>query len=346
MTLVGHLHYRADPRNVKTEYAYAAVAKAEGIDFVYFTPRRVNLQDKTILGFVYEKGDWVEKTVRFPDVIYNEADRTEKFGPVVTELRRKIPFTSHPIGDKLSVYERLYKARSFRQYLIPTKALDNVKDELTEFILKYKRIVVKPLWGAKGMGVISIEEIEDNRCRIIEDYQTIDCTFHEAVRFVRERHEQEPMLVQKYIVSVTKYGLPYDFRLHVQKNGMGRWVITSVYYRLASFGNIKSNLSSGASTGQLDSFLTQEFGDRAYNMRCYLEQLGLQLAAHLDDVYGESFDELGIDVGVDATGKAWMYEVNWKPGCPPSLYLELDVAKNAILYAAFLAEQHAKRKRG
>lgn len=42
MTLIGMLHHRADPNNVRKAYAYAAVAKAEGVNFFYFTPGKVN----------------------------------------------------------------------------------------------------------------------------------------------------------------------------------------------------------------------------------------------------------------------------------------------------------------
>ena len=44
--------------------------------------------------------------------------------------------------------------------------------------------------------------------------------------------------------------------------------------------------------------------------------------------------------------KLWIYEVNWRPGCPPAFYLELDVVKNTIQYAVYLAnhQQEIKEK--
>ena len=42
MTLIGMLHHRKDPINVRKAYAFAAVAKVEGIDFFYFTPGKVD----------------------------------------------------------------------------------------------------------------------------------------------------------------------------------------------------------------------------------------------------------------------------------------------------------------
>ena len=46
MTIIGMLHHRADPNNVKKAYAYAAVAKAEGVNFFYFTPGKVNIKQQ------------------------------------------------------------------------------------------------------------------------------------------------------------------------------------------------------------------------------------------------------------------------------------------------------------
>ena len=51
----------------------------------------------------------------------------------------------------------------------------------------------------------------------------------------------------------------------------------------------------------------------------------------------------GLTLGLTLRGRLGSYEVNWKPGPPPSLYLELDVVRNSIQYAAFLAEQRSNR---
>ena len=91
-------------------------------------------------------------------------------------------------------------------------------------------------------------------------------------------------------------------------------------------------------------FLKQEYGDEYFNIKRYLEVFSLQLAHHMDDIqintFNEVIDELGIDVGLDDSGKIWIYEVNWRPGCPPTFYLEMDVVKNMIQYCMYLARKH------
>lgn len=71
-----------------------------------------------------------------------------------------------------------------------------------------------------------------------------------------------------------------------------------------------------------------EFKDDWFNIKETLEYFSLNISNHIDSLYDDvSFDELGIDVGIDKNQGLWLFEVNWRPG-PPVIYnCELDVAK-------------------
>lgn len=59
----------------------------------------------------------------FPDVIYN-AGSPEKLAvskEIIEKLKKEIPFTTHSIGNKWNVMERLKAAKEFANYLIPTE---------------------------------------------------------------------------------------------------------------------------------------------------------------------------------------------------------------------------------
>ncbi|MFC4548526.1 YheC/YheD family protein [Paenactinomyces guangxiensis] len=64
----------------------------------------------------------------------------------------------------------------------------------------------------------------------------------------------------------------------------------------------------------------------------------------MDEISHKSFNELGIDVGMDSNQNIWLYEVNWRPSLPPVYYLELDAAKYSIHYAIYLANKHKSMK--
>ncbi|WP_081415934.1 YheC/YheD family protein [Peribacillus kribbensis] len=349
MTLIGMLHHRKDPKTVLKSYAYAVVAMAEGADFVYFSPKGVNFAEKTIKGYVYEKGAWIERITPFPDVIYNTGspEKLEKARDIILTLQDTIPFTTVSIGNKWSVNERLKKGKEFVKYLIPSKILKEWKD-LYEFLLAYHDVVVKPLDGRKGQGIYFIKRTE-NGFIVNKDSKDVFYSQEELHPFLNQLLEENIYIAQPYICSKTKFGQAFDLRLHVQKNGQGRWVITTIYPRIAPPGTIITNINNGGYTNYLEPFLNQEFGaESAFNMKQTLEYFTLSLARHLDELqmleYEEVIDEIGIDIGLDQNQKIWIYEVNWRPGCPPAFYLEMDVVQNTIQYAIYLAHNQDKIK--
>ncbi|MEH7246665.1 YheC/YheD family protein [Neobacillus niacini] len=349
MTLIGLLHHRKDPNTVIKSYAYAVVAQAEGADFIYFTPKGVNFDSQTIEGFEYKNGSWQEKTTPFPDVIYNTGspERLDISKDIINQLKENIPFTTVSLGNKWTINERLKKGKLFANYLIPAKVLKEWND-LSEFLSEYRNVVVKPMDGRKGQGIYFIKKME-NDFIVNKDCKESLLTQKELKEFLEGLLPENTYIVQPYINSKTKSGLIFDFRLHAQKNGEGKWVITTIYPRIAKEGTIISNINNGGYTNYLEPFLTQEFNaEEAFNIKRTLEYFTLSLARHLDELqmleYSEVIDEIGIDVGLDKNQKLWIYEVNWRPGCPPAFYLELDVVRNTIQYAIYLAHHHKKIK--
>ncbi|CRK81104.1 YheC/YheD family protein [Neobacillus massiliamazoniensis] len=340
MTLIGMLHHRTDPSNVKKAYAYAAVAKLEGVNFFYFTPGKVNIKQQKILGKAYENGQWIDKEFPFPDVIYNASypvgDQAEQ---IVDYLFDRIPFTSHSIGDKISVYNRIKRAKEFKPYLIPFYKLTNVQI-FYDMIKRYKKVIIKPITGHQGESVIFIEKDGVDHYKINDAGLVSSIYEKELLNLISHKILEQDYVVQQFISSQTKSGQVFDFRLHVQKNGEGKWVITSIYPRIGRLGTITSNMGSGGYSTYLEIFLKTEFGDSWYDIQRYLEQFAISFSNHFDSLYDIELDELGIDVGIDPNQKLWLFEVNWRPGPPNIFNVELDVAKNTILYAKYLAESN------
>jgi hypothetical protein len=338
MTTIGMLHYRKYPQKVFKTYAYAAAAKMEGVDFFYFSPSKIDLEKKLIKGlFYYKNGEWVEREVGYPDIVLNTGGTlTSKQDAIVDALQQDVPFTSHSIGDKIAVYNRIKKSGHFTQYLIPSEELKGIQTMFL-YLDTYKSIIIKPAYGAKGEGVIFLEKKDSNF--LVKNLESEHHFFREDLEnFMDELLLQnETYLVQPFIQSITQQGLPFDFRLHVQKDGQGKWVLTTMYPRIANKGVI-SNLSSGGYTSISTKFLNEQFSKEYYNVKRYLEVFAIQFANHFDSLYEDPLDELGIDVGIDENRKIWIYEVNWRPGPPVLFYLEIDAAKRAIEYAVYLAQ--------
>ena len=335
------LHHLDHPRNSKKAYAFAAVALAEGVELVFFTLRGVDMERRQIRGYVYKDGQWQKANTDFPDVIYNTGNpqRLARHRRIFARLKQDIPFTTSALGNKMNVYKRLLPTAEFRPYLIPSEPLQSTQ-HLLSYFQHHDRLIVKPINGHRGQGITYIEK-EQNLFKVNREGRNESLSAEQLGEFFSAQLQKTKLMVQPYINSRTKTGQVFDFRLHVQKEGRGMWVITAIYPRIGALGNIVSNIHMGGSTNYLESFVQQEFPDQATVIKPFLEDLALRLARHLDvlhyQLYREKLDEIGIDIGLDDKGRFWIFEVNWRPGCPPAFDLELDVVRNTIHYAMYLA---------
>lgn len=122
MILIGLMHQRKDPRTVRKAYYYAMAAKAENVELLYFCPPDVDLSNRKINGLMFINGQWRPVQRPFPDVIYNAGSpaKLAQYKETINALKKDIPFTTHSVGHKMSVYRRLKEAETFADYLIPS----------------------------------------------------------------------------------------------------------------------------------------------------------------------------------------------------------------------------------
>jgi len=346
MILIGFMHYRKKPEGLNKAYAFAAVAKAEGAELLFFSPGAVDFRNKKINGYIYKDGEWIKALSGFPDVICNvNVLPKEKQNETADKLSREIPFTSHSIGSKTTVYDNIIKYKEFANYLVPSEKVLSEK-HFFGFMDKYGEIIFKPSEGHQGIDVYYISK-ENGSFIIRLGSEKTNYDLSGLSDFISDKINKEDYIVQPYINCRTKAGNSYDFRLHVQKHKKGEWCVGKIYPRIAEPGSIICNICSGGCTGELNAFLKREFGDNHYNIKKYIEGFSLQLAAHMDkiqkELYKEELDELGIDIGLDANQKICIYEINWRPGYPPAMNADLNTVKNIIHYAMFLADKNKHR---
>lgn len=330
------LHYRKHPKEIKKAYAFAAVAKMEDVEFFYFSYHCVDFNKQVIKGWIYERGKWTRKEFKLPNVIINmSAPKTIEQTEIYKQLKNMTLFTSYPVGNKMKVYNKILKAKKFNHYLIPSVQINNSKDVAT-FLNMYNKAVIKPLSGNKGKNVFFIERMSHQSFIYTEGSNKNTCSQRELMSLIENLTEDRTYLVQRFIESKTKVGLTFDYRIHVQKNGHGKWEINLIYPRISGSSKMTSNISSGGYRGELISFLNEEYGEDWLTVYQLLEEFSLSFAEHFETLYKYSFDELGIDVTVDHDYQLWIFEVNWRPG---SKHREFEVAKRLIPYCIFLANK-------
>lgn len=338
--IIGLLHIRKDPKKVSRAYLYAAIAKLEGVELFYFTSKDVDFNEKTINGFFNENGKWVKRITCFPDVVINVGGpNTLKQTMIFDRLSRYVPFTSYKVGTKLSVYERIKKAKLFSEHVIPYRRIRNAK-QVIDFIEEYKKIIIKPRSDSHGNMVHYLEGCDNGYLIKYRDKDTI-LSKEQLTHYVNQLLTKRIMLVQKYIESRRKTNEPYDLRLHMQKDDHGKWNITSIIPRVGPHDKIITNISQGGQLSLFDRFVAIEFGKNAKEIKDKVEKFCYDFSKHFDILYPYNFDELGIDVGIDENQKIWIYEVNWRPG---HVFIESKAAKNAVKYAIYLAKTKMQEK--
>lgn len=336
MKLIGMLHYRRKPHNVKKAYAFASVAKMDGIEFVYFSYRAVDFYRQKIYGWVFKDGDWIQQEVDFPDTIINiSAPKTREQTIIRKALKSRIPFTSHSIGTKMKVFKKIEKGRQFSNHLIPSYNISN-PDTVLNLLQYLPSAVIKPHSGSKGRSIYFVTLLENNTIRCVSGIKENIYTLQEFKELINKLISEQKYLIQTFIECKTKTGFAYDFRLHVQKNALGKWAINLIYPRVSGNKKLTSNISNGGYRGELIPFLAEEFGDQYFDIKQMLEYFAITFSTHFESLYkGRSFDELGIDVGIDQNQKIWIFEVNWRPG---SKHREFSVAKNIVPYTRNVAD--------
>ena len=253
------LHYRKSPSEVKKAYAFAAVAKMEGIPFFYFSYSTVDFNRKIIKGWVYEDGAWIQRKMEFPDVVINiSSPKTKKQLDIQRRLKASTIFTSYPVGDKMKVYKKVKMGNNSPHNLIPSVQLSN-GEEVLGLLNKYSKVVIKPFSGNHGKNVIFFEKEEDGAVYITDGASKWMSNKVELLTFVETLTGQQAYMLQPFIECKTKAGLTYDYRIHVQKNGLGEWEINLIYPRISGSNKLISNISSGGYRGELSSFLQEEY---------------------------------------------------------------------------------------
>ena len=344
--LIGYMHYRKSPVGRNRAYAFAAAAKAEGVELLYFSPGAVDLDKQRINGYKYDGGVWEAVVSPYPDVIYNTSGFVrDKQTKAVEMLYQTVPFTSHSIGSKVTVYRNLMQYKKYADYLVPSEEILSA-EHFFAFLDQYPETVFKPSWGCQGEDIAYIKK-EGAKFRISSGAEEHSYDAEKTEAFIRGKLEEDEYIAQPYINCRTKTGAPYDLRLHVLKGREGAWVNPIIYPRISSNSNIVCNIGQGGYISELTTFLKREFGAQYYDMQKYIELFSLQFAAHMDEIqkelYGEELNELGIDIGLDSAQKIFIYEVNWRPGHPPFFNINLSVVRNTIRYAMYLAGQTEKR---
>lgn len=333
-------------------------AQNQGVFLFEFYPEGVNIKTKTIKGHSIDRlGKFYSATFPFPDVVYNRIRYR------VIENRKDVKqaikiFASDPgiqlfntrFLNKLEVYRVLKKNPSTAEF-IPETALYNTRN-LKYFLGKYGALYLKPIANSRGKGIIKLGKGAAGTYYVqhaTKAYSNYHSTLTQA-HLKMKHYGLKPMryLVQKAIPLATYRGRPFDLRVQVQKDAMGKWMLTGVGARVAGPNRIVTHVPNGGTAKAFDDVLNEAFnGSTTIN-----NDINKQLF-YITGVVPEALERelkltlaiLSMDIGIDNKGKLWLIEVNSKPASFDEDAIRKVHTQTLVDYFIFCA-QNTKRTKG
>ncbi len=322
-------------------------ARLVGVRLIVFSPLDINWEQGTVLGFVYRPGvGWQARYYPVPRIVYDRLfpsrGRWGLYFSQAARMRRafRVTMMGRGLHGKWQMYRIVRRYEDLRPYL-PETRLGSGRN-LAIMLSRYDTVFVKPVFGSGGMGIASIRRASGGF--------TVDRVGHPRLRVnslagavaalggLNRRY-----LIQQGLKLNYLRGSTFDIRAIVQKNGEGQWQISGKAVRVGRRGNITSNLHTGGRAYSVTSVLQHSFGEKAEQIEQELDQLAIRVAQVMNKHAGPLCD-LGLDMGVDVSGKVWLIEVNSKPG--RKVFLQIGdregrqkVVRTLMEYAKYLGEQ-------
>lgn len=321
-----------------------------------FYPNNLDWARKQVKGFNYNTSlkKWELKWFPMPDYVYDRCFYTSKqayakYKPYVTKIRQaeKIKFLGIGLKGKWEVHQILSGEKNLSQHLLPTAKFST--ETFRQWIENFP-IVIKPLGGSHGIGVVKISK-ENEQYKIIGRNfanKSISAAFHQQgslLKWVEKFIQRKNYLIQQYADLTTSSNQPYDIRILIQKNQQGEWEITGMAARLGHSSSITSNLHGGGGAKPVEVLLEKEFGElKTAELISQLKKLAKNVPPVIEAAHGRLF-EIGLDIGIDRKGNLWIIEANSKPGRQVfTLLKDTDKRRKAlsqpIFYTLYLRRGH------
>ncbi|MEX2461706.1 MAG: YheC/YheD family protein [Paenibacillaceae bacterium] len=330
-----------------------ACAKYGAFTFFY-TPKGIVPNSQTVNGWSYSN-HWHKRIFPIPNVVYNRLTSrklenqpsVQKFINDVKSRNNSVVFNEKYL-DKTEVFQALKKEHGLLS-LLPESYHFKSYSMLRSMINRHATIFLKPITGSLGKGIIRISKLSDKNYECSyntmsgvrkKNYSALSSLFTGILGTIKHQNFQ----IQQGLKLIEANGCPIDFRVLVQRNGLGEWSLTSIVARTAGQHNFVSNLARGGSLSKVRDVVGKSNLNRA-NKSSLSPKLGaaaLKIAKGIENQVPGHFAELGIDLAVDTSGKVWLIEVNSKPSKEDNSPLNEHKIRPSVIkvirYAQFLAK--------
>lgn len=194
---------------------------------------------------------------------------------------------------------------------IPQTRLYSV-DSLRSMLHQFGMVVIKPLRGGGGYGVIKVTYAGGVYAYTYMSRTRTFSSFEAMFRSLNRVKVGRKYMIQQGIHLARIAGRPIDYRVKVVKEN-GVWVYRSMVGRLARPGLFVTNLCKGGMMLSARAGLSRSLGRKIAASKKREMRTLTNLSIQILEARFPGIGQLGFDYGVDRNGKIWIFEVNTRP---------------------------------
>ncbi|MDF2652401.1 MAG: hypothetical protein K0Q73_8206 [Paenibacillus sp.] len=283
------------------------------------------------------------ETFAFPQVIYMQCVESQAKMNEIQQTRGCKIFNNW-IFDKWQGWKLLAAHTSLRGFL-PESRLLQKESELQAFLQQQRDVFIKPIAPEHGHSSNGIVRLKHSGDGSVEASYSADLKMN-FITFKSFKHSYEwlkPTLANKtYMMQQTIETEQFmngvtDIRLHMNKNGRGQWEVSHLLFRIAhNRSHIMPLQSMMLTMDKWKSMVPNEI-QRIDQIEQDMIELGFRIGNAMDQSEFHMAD-IGIDLGMEKSGRLWIFEVN---PLPTPMLKKLEICRGDSLtmpleYARYL----------
>ncbi|HZH60014.1 MAG TPA: YheC/YheD family protein [Metabacillus sp.] len=271
--------------------------------------------ENTIEGYYFNpngtssKTRWKYGRYPYPNAVYKRVPiESTSYNHLISKVGNRV--INSVFFLKADIVKEVEKDKKFSSFFPHTELLRNEK-QIRTLITQFQSVYIKPSNGSQGEGVYKVTVDKHNRLNIIdrENKKTVISNNGILTNYLKIWTKKE-YIIQKAIKPIGNQNI--DFRVYVQKNGLGNWCCQGMIGRLAKQGTIITNLKYAAEILEgraaikkffpLDSPKAKSLEEEIYT-RC------IGVCKEIDMKFG-TYGDVAVDVIVDSNLSVWILEIN------------------------------------
>lgn len=212
-------------------------------------------------------------------------------------------------------YKFMAKDIGLAPYMPETKLF--TAENLRKMINSHEQVILKPVVGSRGFGVIKVSSVEKNHYEThTENKKTVIQGFENTVNHINNMIGSQRYMVQQRVRLAEIKNCPFDIRVIVQRKTDSRsWRVTGKAVKVAGKGYIVTNITR--SKGRLLTVKTaiqQSTLDHIPERKLIskINNVALLSAQRLTKLF-PGHRIYGLDMGLDQDGHTWIIEANRSP---------------------------------